>query len=101
MPEVPQPAPNTHPGEQDRMPNHDETEFNALLNQGMGKHVAPKYTDHLAELESGEQQRSREFGHTVLADGYAVQGLMVPGRNEVVTAQGVLRTRQAPRSSNY
>ena len=79
-------------------------ELDEFLNSGIGRPPSPeavaKYTDHIAELEAGERQGGREIGHTVLADGFAVQGLRVPGRNEVVTAQGVLRTRTTPRSSN-
>jgi len=37
------------------------------------------------------------YGHQILADGHVVRGLIVPGRNEVMTSQGIVRTRETPR----
>ena len=49
---------------------------------------------------STEPRRAKRIGHAILADGHAVVGLIVPGRNEVQTRGGILRTRGTPKLGN-
>ncbi|HEY4963363.1 MAG TPA: hypothetical protein VIH90_01570 [Candidatus Saccharimonadales bacterium] len=56
--------------------------------------------EHREKDPSREEERTRKFGHQILVDGHMVEGLMVPGRNEVVTSSGTLRTRGTPQSDN-
>lgn len=42
-------------------------------------------------------QPEEPYGHQILVDGHVVRGLIVPGRNEVMTSQGIVRTRETPR----
>ena len=51
------------------------------------------------EVKTVDSERAKRFGHQILVDGHLIQGLIGSRPNEVVTKQGILRTRDTPRRS--
>jgi len=90
---------------QDETPHDTKSRILTFLKVSGGT-VAKQKSDETTSLPTSESRSSpkpnqaRKFGHQILADGHVVDGFLGSRPNEVVTSEGILRTRGTSRLSN-